>query len=247
MNLATMLRPQEQGNVLFLILIAIAAFAALSYAVTSSNRTIGSGPSRESADAVSSDILSWFSQIDTAVMRMRLSGNIPIERMDFYDLNNKRLNGTSYPFDNTTCTDQTCEVFSPLAGGAIPRYFTSAADTVYIPIAPATSMVPGSRSVIVVNTPNLGTSLPDIAVRIEFVSKEVCAAINRRFGISENLDGGRTGVYVQFMGNSTQIKNALASATAYTWSSPEISGKNTFCDFTPSGPYYLVYHIVIER
>lgn len=64
----------QRGNILFLILLAVILFAALSYAVTSSMRGGGNNAAKESAQTEASHILNYFTQIDTAVQRMMMTG-----------------------------------------------------------------------------------------------------------------------------------------------------------------------------
>ena len=63
----------QQGNVLFLILIAVALFAALSYAVTQSSRG-GSDASKETDLINSAQITQYPTQVRTAVLRMMIQG-----------------------------------------------------------------------------------------------------------------------------------------------------------------------------
>ena len=78
----------ENGNVLFLILIAVVLFAALSYAVTQSSRSGGSDITEESINLGLDEVLNYVTSIRMAVTRMNLTGcdidgDITFERAPF--------------------------------------------------------------------------------------------------------------------------------------------------------------------
>jgi len=66
-------RASEKGNALFLILIAVALFAALSYAVTRSGSSGGS-IDRETAMIAASQITQYPASLDTTITRMIITG-----------------------------------------------------------------------------------------------------------------------------------------------------------------------------
>jgi hypothetical protein len=57
----------RSGNVLFLILIAVALFAALSYAVTSSSRSSGAQIGADQARIMAAEIRQYASSIEQAI------------------------------------------------------------------------------------------------------------------------------------------------------------------------------------
>lgn len=67
-------RQSESGNVLFLILIAVALFAALSYAVTKSTRSGGGSTEKEKATLSSAAMTQYPTALRTAIIRMVLNG-----------------------------------------------------------------------------------------------------------------------------------------------------------------------------
>lgn len=109
----------QNGNVLFLILIAVALFAALSYAVTSSSRGGGNGTSTEDLAMATSQILQYGAAMKTAVLRMKISG---VADTDFCFANAIQTH-TLLPNVNTNyllnpgCSDPRNNVFDPAGGG----------------------------------------------------------------------------------------------------------------------------------
>ena len=101
------LKTNEQGNVLFLILIAVALFAALSYAVTQSTRTGGGDAGRETNTLNTAALIQYPSGIRTSMTRMSVSG-VGFSEYEF----NK-------PGDFDDLTNDRFGVFHPDGGGAL--------------------------------------------------------------------------------------------------------------------------------
>ena len=109
---------KQKGNALFLILIAVALFAALSYAVTNSGRG-GSGIDKEQASIASSEIVAYAGLATATVERLKLYGcadnEISFERSPFDG------SDTVY-FNANSPADFSCHVFHPSAGGLDDKY-----------------------------------------------------------------------------------------------------------------------------
>ncbi len=96
----------QKGNVLFLILIAVALFAALSYAVTQSSRS-GGDASRETNILNAAQLTQYPTSIRTAVLRLVIDG--------FQDTNILYND----PAAGFTAASEPFEVFATIGGGAI--------------------------------------------------------------------------------------------------------------------------------
>lgn len=103
---------KQSGNVLFLILIAVALFAALSYAVTQSSR--GSGDAdNELARIAQAEVDNCSASIDSTKLRLSIIGGCDETQVSYELPNGSNPN----PFSPS---DKSCHVFSPGRGGANP-------------------------------------------------------------------------------------------------------------------------------
>lgn len=93
-----MTKPQR-GNALFLILIAVALFAALSYAITQSSRGGGAGTKKETDAILAAQIVQSGAVLKAAAMRMVFSGTPAADI---------KLHLPASSTDPCTVTDGTC-------------------------------------------------------------------------------------------------------------------------------------------
>jgi len=110
-------RMRERGNVLFLILIAVALFAALSYAVTSSSRTSSGTTDGESNLINSAQITQYPASVRTAVVRMLING-VAANQLEFNDAPNFTALTDTNPNPGATAVSRGWGVFHPDGGGA---------------------------------------------------------------------------------------------------------------------------------
>lgn len=101
---------KQNGNVLFLILIAVALFAALSYAVTTSSRSGESTISKDKAKLAASQINQYVSQLRQAINRLKVINGCSDTQISF-------SNPVRNDFDYTTPAPDRCKVFHPDGGG----------------------------------------------------------------------------------------------------------------------------------
>lgn len=94
----------NSGNVLFLILIAVALFAALSYAITQSSRG-GGNIAKEQAMLKASQIMQWYATAQTNMQRLAIRNNIDVSQVQI-------TNGNSW----THCTSGTNCLWAPEGG-----------------------------------------------------------------------------------------------------------------------------------
>ena len=225
----------EDGNVLFLILIAVALFAALSYAVTSSTRSSGGDASSETNLISSAQITQYPASISTAIVRMIIAGTgateIRFNRPSEYgDLDSNEIG-----------------VFHPSGGGAT-----------YIP-APADIMVSGSAGQWAFNAdlevPDIGLAGAggnDIIAYLVGIKQSICEKINKEHGLPTTvpvLSADLSASYVKRM-----YDDGTTDYSVPTTDMPDIVDAGNSFDGQPFGCFqnagpgdYVYYHVVVER
>ncbi len=233
----------QRGNILFLILLAVVLFAALSYAVTQGMRGGGNDASNEKGQAQTAELLNYFAQMDAAVQRMMVTGDVKDYELNFYyQSNNNYVSGT---YDNTNCTESRCRVFDPAGGGVSGR-----------------SAGPYSRpgnalaKIVLLSVPGVGTPAPDLVYIVVSAKTNICLEINKQIGLSDMVysathslssnvlyenafAGGAYGTTTISAG--APITQAMGLARTYC-ACP--LGDRTSCE---ASQWPLIYHVLVAR
>jgi hypothetical protein len=197
----------QSGNVLFLILIAVALFAALSYAVSNSNR--GSGDvSAQKAAILAASVIQYADSIYGGISRLRLG-----QKFDqVYFSATPQGSGTVYLGNNVTSTGKIVGLFNGQAGvlpsNAFPDVdaFVDKTDIkakVILFIKPASDLF-GNE---------IGTFADDTYIVIRHLKKEVCAAINFKATGSDVI---QTGTSVSISGYQVSWSRDYLGAEAFS-------------------------------
>lgn len=216
---------------MFLILIAVALFAALSYAVTKSSR--GSGNvNKEKNSLMAAQILQVGADLRAATQRLRIGG-LAADDIRFH------ANASA----TATCTvdDGTC-LFMPSGGGAVfpeigntlptEAFDASVANTIIFLETDEDSGSTGQAQVVI---DGLGTATGrEAMLGIVGVTEGVCAAINKGLGI--------TGIPVQTAaGLTANIGSGYITIDA-------VSGKTAGCvdasEYMAAGVYQVFISLI---
>ncbi len=234
---------KERGNILFLILLAIILFVALSYAVNSGMRGGGKTGSGEKAQAQVSSILNFLDLMSSTVMRMTVSGGIKPDTISF-SYNYKQQDGTVTVggFANPNCLTNECGIFKTGGGGVSSQTFETYGHPDPTGIT-GTSTMPGYYQFLLMQFPYAGTALNDIVMRIVYLNTAVCDEIAARLSLP--TDTSITGTYTS-ASNPANWDNA--GYTVSTAIEPYL-GKNTWLTYhgSGSGRYCHVGRLLIAR
>lgn len=223
------LRKDERGNALFLILIAVALFAALSYAVTQSGR--GSGTIDKEQSLISSSQITQFpAAVRTGVTRMIITGTT-VGTLDF----------TTAP---TNSADT--EVFGTSGGGVVyqdpPANIGGATAWTFLDAAHATDgwYIGG------VGTDTVTTGREVIAV-LDGVSSNICSSILKGLGLSSTplVES----VAVTFVaGTNGEDGTAAGPSTFFAWNALATPDPQPFaCTRNGAAGNYVYYHALVEQ
>lgn len=241
-------RQAESGNVLFLILIAVALFAALSYAVTQSTRS-GAGDTASETNLISSAQLTQYpAGIRTSVVRM-LIGGIAVDDLLF-----------NSPSDfaaiiNTTALEQRA-VFHPQGGNA--TYQNAPLDVMSIPTpAPAAPYVPGqwyyNANLQIQNIGMTGSGAGnDVTAFLPYINSGICRRMNEEVGMAAAIpveDDVTLAMVTETILNTSSPSTDFETAAGniLNGAGTELVGQPFGCFRANDQAVNVYYHVLVER
>ena len=227
----------ESGNVLFLILIAVALFAALSYAVTQSTR--GGGNADDETSLISSASLTQYpASLKTNLLRMSISDGVGDTEIMF-----------NPPSDQTACiavnTDEGPCVFNADGGGAS---YQAAPSNVVTGSAPVDWVFNRENEIQDVGSTE-GSDTPDIdsievIAFLSGVTNGVCSKINEELGIGDTIPA-ETGIDVATLLDDTTVADQTPAGGTIGEDVAVLDGQPFGC-FSQGGANHY-YHALSEN
>lgn len=232
---------RERGNILFLILLAIALFAALIAVVRSSSSGSAKDSSGEKAEIFATALLDHTALMTNVVQRMKLMNNVPDYGFD--------LRPTSNGWTNR-CVTASCDLYNTQGGNL----------TEYQPVVEMFhSQFVGSFSIgnsnykfnpYVVRIKGVGTDdAGDIVVTLNYLSEAVCRQINILSGVGDvyPIDGPATATTRYEL--STDVVPDPPAGQMIGDAAPEVVGHDAFCvrNTNFSNNQAVFYKVLIPR
>lgn len=235
--------PTEKGNALFLILIAVALFAALSYAVTKSSRSGKTDISQDKANIVASAVLGYGAGIKNAVTRVKISNSCTDEQLNFYT----PLHW--YDYTNPSApSSKKCNIFDSAGGNTV--YQKPEALLRISQVMTASDVV--EHFIGNTDIPQIGTNCAAAACSdLYFVlsinenipgAARICKALNRQLRLANpdteiSVSGGIWG-WPPFVGTFTNPGGAIDN---------KLSNVQSMCYHDTVNPFYTYYQVLVAR
>lgn len=253
----------QKGNILFLILIAVALFAALSYAVTGSSRTSSNAISDDKAKIAASQIIQYATMIEQAISKMRLINGCTETQISFerppFDGSDTKYNNISAP------SDKSCHVYHSNGGG--------------VPFAPPEAE--WQDSILAANNDSSWTGLigeyyfmgnmcldyvgdggtdcridgrdnSELLLVLQYVHENICAEINDIFFSDKRIFKSSGPTLHQASLGANNFKGAFGQVHSDPQLANPPSDRTRFCfeDIVPTnhpGDGFHYYHVLIAR
>lgn len=178
----------QAGSVLFLILIAVILFAALSYAVTQNTRGGGINPNEEKAELLAAEILNYVTTLQTTITRLQISNGCENEELSI-DGMYVYSNGQTTIINPNAPMDKSCHIFH-VDGGNIGNNFPWKVLDKDPSFGAKRLQINGSGRVdgigITDNSGPVSESEADLIFAATSVKKDVCLAINEMLDIEND-------------------------------------------------------------
>ena len=222
----------QGGNALFLILIAVVLFAALTYAITQSNRGSGNSSAREGNAVGASSVTQFPAAVRTGVTRILMRG-FSVAELRY----SRPTDGASY----TTTPQQ--QVFHPDGGGVT---FTPPDDQAVTSSTAATWVINSNAGT---SANGVGSATADHIMFLTDVKGGVCQQImNQLYGQGAAIPAvtqtraAIIGTYAAASGTANTNAIALTAANGQG-----VTGRAFGC-FTTAAPVVNVYyHVLVEQ
>jgi hypothetical protein len=224
----------ERGNVLFLVLIVAALFAALSYAVTQSSDGSGSSIDYERNEILASDILKYAKTLERGVSTILNNGHSE--------------NDISFAHDDlagygTYGDSPETEVFNPLGGGVTLRTFPQATSNEWIFTGGNVVEQVGGFSPWVA----CDATCAELIAMLENIPEDLCIQINDLTGVDNPTDTPPVD-YANYNNDKftgTYTKGNLIGNHLDT--SNPINHQRSACFESTATGNYIFYHVLYAR
>mgnify|MGYP000325968729 CR=1 FL=1 len=231
----------QRGNILFLILLAVVLFAALSYAVTSSTRGGGKDASKESLQSTVALLHNNMMAARSTLLRMTTIGGYQPWQIDFSKA------GYSSSSPNATCTVAACKLHDP-AGGGFTGYTIPAKYWQDDSICTSASTWAGRYFFYSLTVKGIGIdNQSDVVMLHGSVNDALCMAVNDASGITNPsgvppTDAAFGNAYSGGLSQEYTLTNALQLGDA----AADVGGKQMICTKQANNCNY-VFYVLMER
>lgn len=218
----------QSGNVLFLILIAVALFAALSYAVTQSTR--GGGNADDETSLISSASLTQYpASLKLSMLRLSISNGVSGLNTEF-----------NAPSELGACSSSGANcLFHPDGGGAS---YQDAPANLVIGAAPVAWVFNSNNHVLDIGTNGfLETAVETIAF-LTGLTENTCRTINEELGIGSVIP-----VEATVQSFTRQINGYIQASSGRIGANPVLYGQHFGCFYNPFIEQYIYYHVLSEQ
>lgn len=225
-----------RGNALFLILIAVALLAALSYAITTSGRGT-TDVKREQSILEAANLIQFAGEVEVAINRLKLINGCTDTQISFANtVYLSTTNAISSPEGNYpgAPADKHCHLFAPAGAGLTAKTFPKLA------VSPQTfgGLTSGHGSLNFGAVNGVGTSEADLILAFPHISQQACIDILKRVQPAANINTYASCTWTPFQSVYTPIPVCPASVTnVKTWCAID----------TNNGGAAYFYHVILER
>ena len=210
----------QNGNILFIILIAVALFAALSYAVSQSSRGGGGNASKEKMATDAAAFIQYTAGLQSHIQRMNVSDGVAVDKFNFGALGR----GWTQP-----CSEDKCKVFTDTGG----KFYTPSRPKNDYLIAPYQNSTQQFGNPALLRVKGIGSDLADLVYYYQGFTEAMCKQINKGLGLGEIApidtvaDAGD--IKYEFGSNVTMPEPAAGADKEVGDQASELAGQTYFC------------------